>query len=458
MTETLKEKYIAPKEFYIKTLKITLPIALQNMLTGTMQIIDSMMVSWINMMTAVGTASQLDMLGGMINYGAIGGVSMFSAQFFGASNFNKLKKSFGLSIMFGLINGLVWLMIALFFGRQILSFYMDDTYTVDMALRYLKVAMFSMPLNGINFAFGSIYRCIQRQDVSLKISVTAGLINIFLNYVLIFGIWIFPELGVVGAAVGTVSAHCISIVLYLAHANLTKQPFIGTFKEMFKLDPELIMTILNKTYPLIFNEALFGFGMTLFIKAFGQLGTDSMEAYYVGNQINNMFQFVIYGYGSAVSILLGATLGQGKIQQAKKDCDHFIGLSFILAIFMVLIMIIFTNPMIALFDIKDPFIFTTATWIVRVFSLRLSMRLFNFMIFSILRSGGDSKIISVLDCGIMWIVGIPLAFISVNFIGITNIALVLLIVQAEQLTRMVIGLKRVNSGLWANDLNKMIGE
>ena len=164
MTQTLKEKYIAPKDFYIQTLKVTLPIALQNMLTGTMQIIDSIMVSWINMMTAVGTASQLDMLGGMINYGAIGGTAMFSAQFFGAKNYDKLKKSFGLSVMFGLGNGLLWLTIAILFGKDILGFYMDDVTTVNMAMKYLSVAMFSMPLNGLNFAFGSIYRCIQRQE------------------------------------------------------------------------------------------------------------------------------------------------------------------------------------------------------------------------------------------------------------------------------------------------------
>lgn len=253
MTQTLKEKYIAPKDFYKQTLKVTLPIALQNMLTGTMQIIDSIMVSWINMMTAVGTASQLDMLGGMINYGAIGGTAMFSAQFFGAKNYDKLKKSFGLSVMFGLGNGLLWLTIAILFGKDILGFYMDDVTTVNMAMKYLSVAMFSMPLNGLNFAFGSIYRCIQRQDVSLKVSVSAGLLNIFLNYVLIFGVWFFPELGVVGAALATVIAHSFSITIYFIHAYITKQPFLGSAKEMFILDKQFITTIFKKTYPLIFN-------------------------------------------------------------------------------------------------------------------------------------------------------------------------------------------------------------
>ncbi len=456
MIETLKHKYLAPKNFYKSTLKVTLPIALQNMLSGTMQIIDSMMVSWINMMTAVGTASQIDILCGMINYGAIGGTAMFSAQFFGAKNFVNLKKSFGLSVMFSFFNGVIWLFIALLFGQSILSFYMKDTATVNIALSYLAIAMFSMPFNGVNFSFATIYRCIQRQDISLKIAVTAGLTNIITNYLLIFGAFGFPKLGVIGAAVGTLLAQLIALTLYLFHAISTKQHFIGTFSEMFIIKKDFVMTVLKKTLPLIINEALFGFGMTLFVKAFGQLGTSSMSAYYVGNQINNMFQFVIYGYGAAVSILLGATLGQGKFLEAKKECDYFIGLSFILAIIMVSIMLVFTKPMLMLFDLKDPFIYQTAFWIVRVFALRISMRLFNFMIFSILRSGGDSKIISLLDCGIMWLVGIPIAFLGVNVFKLDSIALVLLAVQVEQLIRMIVGLKRVRSGKWANDLNALV--
>lgn len=456
MSNTFRTKYIADKAFYKRTFKITLPIALQNMLGGTMQIIDSIMVSWINMMTAVGTASQIDTLCGMINYGAIGGTGMFSAQFFGAKDYDKLKKSFGLSLLFGLGNGLLWVLIAFFFGRKILSFYMSDAATVDIALKYLAVAMFSMPLNGANFAFGNIYRCVQRQDIALKYSLAAGITNIVMNYFLIFGIGPFPELGVVGAAAGTLIAQLLALGLYLSHAYRTHQPFFGSWREMFIMDRRFIMTIFRKTAPLILNETLFGFGSTLFVKAFGQLGTDSMEAYYVGNQINNMFQFIVYGYGAAVSVLLGTTLGQGKLEEARRDCDYFIGLSFVLSVMLVTIMFVFTLPMIALFEISDPFVLEAAIWIVRVFAIKVSMRLFNFMIFSILRSGGDSKIISLLDCGIMWIVGIPLAFICVNYWHLNDIALVLLIVQLEQLIRLVIGMRRVKSGKWANNLTAIV--
>ena len=119
-------------------------------------------------------------------------------------------------------------------------------------------------------------------------------------------------------------------------------------------------------------------------------------------------------------------------------------------------MIVFAGPMVSIFQLQDPVVIGYAEALVMVFAVKISMRLFNFMIFSVLRSGGDSKIISVLDSGIMWVIGIPLAFICVHLFKMQDIALVFLVVQLEQLVRLVIGMKRFNSGLWANDLTSLI--
>ena len=177
-----------------------------------------------------------------------------------------------------------------------------------------------------------------------------------------------------------------------------------------------------------------------------------MDAYYVGNQISNVFLFVVYGYGNAISVLLGGILGQGRIEEARREGDYYCGLSAILAV----VLIVFAGPMVSIFQLQDPVVIGYAEALVMVFAVKISMRLFNFMIFSVLRSGGDSKIISVLDSGIMWVIGIPLAFICVHLFKMQDIALVFLVVQLEQLVRLVIGMKRFNSGLWANDLTSLI--
>ena len=112
--------------------------------------------------------------------------------------------------------------------------------------------------------------------------------------------------------------------------------------------------------------------------------------------------------------------------------------------------------MVALFALSDPATEALAVTIVRVFAVKASMRLYNFMIFCILRSGGDAKIIQFLDSGLEWLVGLPCAFLCVKVFNMKSIALVLLITQLEQLVRFVFGMRRVRSNKWANDLTKLV--
>ncbi len=452
----LINKYIGPRHFYKKTSKVAIPLALQQMLSSAMGIIDSLMVSWIGHVSAVGTAAQIDLLCSMISYGAIGSTGIFSSQFFGANDERNLKRIFGLSIIIALINGFFWFTLAAFFGKYVLQFYMDDMAIVQNGLLYLKIAMFSYIPSCIQFAFSYMYRSIQKANITLRVAVFSMIINTVLNYILIFGVGPCPSLGVQGAALGTLIAQCITVLVYFIHAYKTKQPFIGSIKEMFQIKSDFVSPILKKIYPLIINEALFGIGSTLFVKAFGVLGKDSMDAYYVSNQITNIFLFIVYGYGNAITVLLGTTLGKGKIEEAIKESYYHAGLSFILAIVLVVGMIYFTNPMLSLFSLDTYFSYHLAVYMMYVQAIKISMRLFNFMIFSVLRAGGDSKIISLLDSGIMWTVGLPLAFFSVHVLHINNIALVFLIVQLEQLIRMLIGIRRFHSAQWAQNLTTLI--
>ncbi len=450
------DKYIGSHNFYKKASKVALPLALQQMLSSAMGIIDSLMVSWIGHVSAVGTAAQIDLLCSMISYGAIGSTGIFSSQFFGAKDEKNLKRVFGLSVIIALINGFFWLILAAFFGKYILQFYMNDVIIVENGLLYLKIAMFSYIPSCIQFAFSYMYRSIQKTNITLRIAIFSMLMNAVLNYIFIFGIGPFPNLGVEGAALGTLIAQCITVLIYFVHAYKTKQPFIGSLREMFQIKFDFVSPILKKIYPLIINEALFGIGSTLFVKAFGILGKDSMDAYYVSNQITNIFLFIVYGYGNAVTVLLGSTLGKGEIDEALKESHYHAGLSFILAIVLIIGMIFLTKPLLSFFTLDTERSYILAVYIMYVQAIKISMRLFNFMIFSVLRAGGDSKIISLLDSGIMWTIGIPLAFFSVHVLQINNIALVFLIIQIEQLVRMLIGMKRFQSGQWAQNLTTLI--
>ncbi len=450
------KKFFAPFSFYKKAGSIAVPLALQSILSSSMGIVDSLMVSWIGMVSAVGTATQLDTLAITVSFGAVSGTGIFCAQFFGAKDYKNLKRSFGLSLVLSFMIGLFFMLISSFFGSQIIKFYLNDSNVIKYGGMYLNILKFSFIPTSVSFAFSYVYRAIHNTKVPLFISIVTMITAIILKYFLIFGTFGFPKLGVEGAAYSTLIAQVLGLVIHIIFAIKTNQPFMGSIKEMFGFDTKFVKSIMKRISPLIFNELMFGFGSTLFIKAFGSLGTNSMEAYYVGSKISDIFFFVVMGISNATAVMVGNTLGSGDIEKAKEDGNYFIGMAAILAVISTISIIVFAAPMVSVFGLKDPVVFSNAVAIVRVFSIRVSLRLFIVIVFASLRAGGDSKVLTFLDSGIMWSVGLPLAFFAVNILKIQEIYLVFLFIQLEQLIRVSLGLIRYKSGKWAVNLTKTV--
>lgn len=225
---------------------------------------------------------------------------------------------------------------------------------------------------------------------------------------------------------------------------------------MFCLPWRFVKTILKRIYPLVFNELLFGVGTTLFVKAFGTLGTRSMDAYYVGAKISDMFTALVNGVSTATTAILGATLGAGRIDEAKRQGDYFVGMASILALVSTILIFLSSEALVGMFQMNDPWTQTAAVMIVRVFSLKIALRLFIVIVFSALRAGGDSRMLTILDSGIMWLIGLPLAFISVHSFHLQSIALVFLICQIEQVVRVAAGMLRYSKKGWAVNLTKEV--
>ena len=149
---------------------------------------------------------------------------------------------------------------------------------------------------------------------------------------------------------------------------------------------------MSRAWPLIFNETVFGFGNTLYVKAFNNLGTAALESYYVGNQVARMFTFVTFGLNNAISSMLGNTLGKNDIEGAKKQGQYFVGLSMALSVLSVGVVFLFARPISSLFSLSSAAAFEDAVAIVRIFSLKIALRMFIVLVFACLRAGGDSKI------------------------------------------------------------------
>ena len=453
MTATFKERYLAPKEFYQKVAGIALPLAAQQILNQGAGFVDTVMVSHVGGVGAVAVAAQLSNLLAGTAFGINSGINIFSAQFYGARDWTSLKKCFGFQLLMNFINFLLFFSAAQLFGHRILHFYSSgDAAIMATAWEYLRVVCWGYLFTSIIMSYTFMYRAIHKTKVPMYIGICINVINIVLNSLLIFGHLGLPRMGVAGAALATVISNGCGAAAHILYAAITKQPFLGSFRELTDWDMTFLPPIIRRMIPLIVNETLFGFGSTMYVKAYSLLGGSALDVYKIGDTVGTFFYVAVMGMNNAAGLIIGEQLGKQDLDGARRTVRYLFPMSCVLAVLMAALIVVFAAPMVSLFSLSDPAIESAAVLMVRLFSIRVVCRLFNVIFMSALRAGGDSLFLLFMDCGLLWLVGVPLAFAGVTVLGIQTIGGLFALIQIEQLVRMCIGFARYRQGKWCRNL------
>ena len=453
MSTNFKENYLAPKAFYQKIAAIALPLAAQQILNQGAGFVDTIMVSHVGGVGAVAVATQLDNLLGTVAFGINAGINIYSAQFYGARDWKSLKKCFGFQLLMNLLNFLIFFSVARLFGTGILSFYSSgDSALIQLGWQYLRITSCGYIFNSIISAYTFMYRAIHKTKVPMYIGFGINLLNAGLNFLLIFGHLGLPRMGVAGAALATVIANGFGAAAHVIYAFVTRQPFLGKFKELTDWDTLFLFPIVRRMIPLIVNEAMFGLGNSMYVKAYGLLGGAALEVYKIGNTVGSFFYIAVMGMNNAVGLLVGEQLGKKDLEGARRTVRYLFPLAGALAILVAVLITLLAGPMVSLFGLAEAAVASAAAMMVRLFALRIACRLFNVIFMSTLRAGGDSLFLMFLDCGVLWLVGVPLAFSGVYLLHIQTITGLFALLQLEQLVRMGIGYLRYRQGTWCRNL------
>jgi putative MATE family efflux protein len=442
------------KVFLKKMATIALPIVIQQLLLTTFGIVDTVMVGSIDRgIAGVGLASQMSMIATTIIFGVNVGVGLYIAQFMGKVDHENIKRSFALMIWMCFGISLVFTYLGVFQGEAILRLFSQDPEAIGIANDYLKIAALSYVPNMLTFSFAVAYRNIQKTKVPMAVSFVTMLVNVTFNYLLIFGIGGFPELGVRGAAIATVMSTSVGFLFHVVYAIASKQIFTPQLRHFGEsLKKAFNRPIMERTIPFVVNELFFSIGSALYIVIFNQLGTDAYEGYRIAETIVSVMFVIGMGLFSAAGAMIGQQLGRSDFKQAKDYADNFLTLGILIAAMLGVVSVVLARPMVSIFQNTNPAVIENAVAVMMVFGLRVALRVFVGLMFSIFRAGGKSKFVMFLDAGVMWLVGLPLAYISYNFLGITNIAVLFLIIQIEPASRIVISLIAYLKNTWQQNI------
>ena len=446
------------KKFYKTLITLCIPIIIQNLLSNLINMVDTIMIGGLGEISvaSIGIANQYFFLYNMALSGIIGGASLFIAQFYGKNDKLNIRKITGLSVISALMIGITFMIVALFSPKFIIYFFSKDLDVIKVATNYFSIIGFCYPIIAISNVFSMGSRSIRNPKLGMICSTISLFINIILNYVFIFGKLGMPALGASGAAIATVIARIIELILLVSYIYFIKDDYElrFTFKDIKLINKDLLKAYISKTTPTFLNDTLWAFGTVLYAVAYSKAGISAIAASQIASSTGNFFIVTAVCVAIGSSIMIGNELGADNIKKAIHYSKKFAILVTLVGAIFGLLLIISIPGLIKLFSVSDQ-LMPDIKKIFVIMGILMALKTFNtFIIIGVLRSGGDTKYALFLEMGCMWIVSLPLTFFAA-YKGLPIYILVGL-TYTEEVVKFIFGVPRAISKKWAQNLVKNI--
>ena len=454
-------KYVGDKKFYRMILLIAVPIMIQNGITNFVSLLDNIMVGQVgtNQMSGVAIANQLIFVYNLCIFGGMSGAGIFGAQFFGQGNNDGLRYVFRFKLVIGFVITAIGAVIFSMYGENLISLYLDESNsalanaeTLHYAMEYLQIMLVGfLPFVAVQI-YASTLREISEAVLPMIAGVIAVFVNLVLNYILILGNFGAPALGVVGAAIATVTSRFVEcfIVVWWTHRHKEKNPYIvGAYKSLM-IPGDLMVRILKKGTPLLINEALWSLGMAMLLQCYSVRGLGVVAGMNISNTIINLFNITFMALGNSVAIVVGKLLGAGKMEEAKDTDRKLIAFSvascLVIAVIVIALAPLFPELYNTEADVKE-----YAKNFIIIAALFMPQHAFLHAAYFTLRSGGKTVITFLFDSGFMWAVSIPFAFIISRY-TVWPIEVIYALCQGIEIIKSVVGFILLKKGIWLNNI------
>ena len=436
------KQFIGDKAFYKRVLIVLLPIVIQNFITNFVSMLDNVMVGAIGTlpMSGVTITNQLMFVFAVCIFGASSGAGIFTAQFYGSRNHEGIRHTFRFKVMVCLLVSVLAYGICTLWGEDLISMYLTgegDPADAEKTLEYGMEYMQALFIGFLPFALANCYSTTLRECGQTVVPMVGGicavLTNLVLNYVLIFGHFGAPAMGVRGAAVATNVSRFVElgIVAGWAHTHGKIHPFIRGVYRSFRIPRKLLGDICSKGLLLLLNEVLWAGGIALMNQSYSTCGLDVVPAMNIASTIRNLSSVVYMAMGSAVGILMGQLLGSGANAKVVRDENRKLQFTTIVAgLACGILMALLANVFPLAYNTEDS-VRHLAAQLILICALVMPFNAYALSAYFTLRSGGKVFVTFLFDCGCVWVLMVPLAFVLSRFTDISIVPLYMICTGAE---------------------------
>lgn len=448
--------------FYRHTWMLALPIILQNLVTTSLGFVDTFMVGLLGQaeLSAVTAANTPIFLVQIIIFGLLSGLAVLVSQYWGKHDTEAINRCMGIALYTG-VSLAALIALALFLApRQVMALVTDNALLIQLGAPYLRIVGFSYVFNTASSVYVGVQRSTENPSMGLTVFTVSMVLNTFLNYVLIFGKFGAPALGITGAALATLTARAVEFAITFGYALRDRRiPLLPA--ALLHPGTAFVGDFLKYSTPVLVNDSLWGLGTTLITAVIGHMAIseEMLAAYAIMGNIEKFSTVACYGISGASAVIVGKRIGEGASREKVYEVSWcmllltvMIGLMVSLSL-AVLLPTVFIPWLYPLFHLEGLSLEIAATMCV-VFIIMMPTKAFDITnISGVLRAGGDVRVSAVIDVGSVWLVALPITVLSA-LVFEAPVALVCLGIQAEGLSKVPLGIWRLRSRKWINDVTR----
>lgn len=445
---------VRDKNFYKVLFSIALPIAAQNFITFTVSLADSLMLGKVGEIALSGAnlANQLFFILMIITFGVTSAAMVFSSQYWGKGDIYSMKRIITIMLRLAAVISVIASALAICIPETVMSWYSNDPEVISAGASYLRIIGWAYPFYSVTNAMACVLRSAHVVKISIVIYLSSLIVNVSLNWVLIFGNLGAPELGIRGAAIATACARVVEFIILLVYLAFFEKKVHYTAKDFFVPVKEYLRPFIKTGAPVVLNEAIWSIGTSVLSMIIGHISTEFVSANSIANIVWQAVWVAIAGMGNATSVVIGNAVGRGeKRELIINKAKTIVLLSAFMGVISAITLIIIRGPVINFYEVSDATKALAYDLIVSYAIVIVLQAMSMQYVVGIFRGGGDTKVATVVDVLFLWTVAIPLGAFTGLVLGWAP-PFVYLMLRSDELLKNVIGFIRLRSGKWIHDI------
>lgn len=448
-------KITKERQFYKAMLAIALPIGIQNLITFAVSMADTMMLGSLGevQLSASAIGNNLFFILMVLMFGLGGGASVMTSQYYGKKDMEPIHKIMSIMYRVCIVITLTFVGIAVFIPRQFISIFTTDQAVIEVGIKYLRIVSIGYVFYALTNCTITVLRSVKTVKISMVVYSISLVVNVFFNWVFIFGKLGASPLGVQGAAIGTVIARITEFTIVIIFMLFYERKIHLKLKHIISIDKLMVRDFMRNCTPVLFNELFWGLGASMTSVVVGRMGTEVVAANSINSVANQFVTVFIFGIGSAAAVIIGNTIGEGNYEKAKEYASTITVFSLVMGVISAAIIYVMRPYIVELYNVSQEtkliaIDIMSATSLIVIFQ---SMAVNTMM--GVLRGGGDNKFVLINDVIYMWLIAIPFGFIGA-FVWKLPIAVVFLIIKSDEILKTIASIIRIGSGKWINDITR----